>query len=40
MLGEEGVGELKGCEGYPRVELGTLGHYLIVFHSERRNSQN
>ena len=35
---EEGVGELVEYERYPRVESGTLGHYLIGFQGGRRNS--
>ena len=36
----EGVGELTGCEGYPRVESGILEHYLIGFHGGKRNIPN
>ena len=34
------VGELIRYEGYPRVESGMLGHYLIGVHGWRRSNNS
>ena len=33
-----GMEVLTVCEGYPRVELGMLGHCVVGFHGGRSNS--